>query len=71
LILSELSKSFRLEEATLHLSVLELADEVFITSSIRDIQSVAAIDRWQYSAPGETTKQLQDAFAKVSERGFE
>lgn len=71
LILSELSKSFRLEEATLYLSDLELADEVFITSSIRDIQSVAAIDRWQYSAPGETTQQLQDAFAKVSERGFE
>jgi branched-chain amino acid aminotransferase len=46
--------------------VLGSADEVFITSSTRDVQAVHAVDRRTYSAPGPVTARAIEEFAARS-----
>lgn len=58
-------------EVELPISVLDEADELFLTSSIRDVQGVAAIvgswhARQLLSAPGPVTREVAAAFAKHS-----
>ena len=58
-------------EVELPISVLDDADEVFLTSSIRDVQSVAAIvglrqARNLPAAPGPVTREAAALFAKYS-----
>lgn len=51
-------------EADLPLSVLEEADEVFLTSTTRDVQGVHAVDGRELPAPGKRTTQIAEEFAR-------
>ena len=58
-------------EAELSIDVLEQADEVFLTSTTRDVQAVSAVVgndgvRTFGSAPGSVTRQIAATFARRS-----
>jgi branched-chain amino acid aminotransferase len=53
-------------ELDLPLSSLQEADEIFLTSSTRDVQAVGSVDGRMLSAPGPVTKQVADLFAERS-----
>ena len=53
-------------EEALPFSILETADEAFLTSSTRDVQPIHAIDGRGLSAPGPLTERLQEAFTRGS-----
>jgi branched-chain amino acid aminotransferase len=53
-------------EADLATTVLATAEEVFITSSTRDIQAVHSVDDRSYPAPGPITTQARKTFAERS-----
>lgn len=55
-----------IREATLALSVLDTADEVFITSSTRDVQAVHAVGDRELAAPGPLTARAAQAFADAA-----
>lgn len=55
-------KWFDVVEATLPMSVLQTADEVFITSSTRDVSPVAHIDGRDVPAPGPITQRIAREF---------
>jgi branched-chain amino acid aminotransferase len=50
----------------LPMSILEQADEVFITSSTKDVMGVAAIDDQLFPAPGPVTARVVEIFARMS-----
>ena len=52
------------EETDLPLDVLERADEVFLTSTTRDVQAVHAVDERQLAAPGPVTARIAGEFAR-------
>ncbi|MCF2529000.1 aminotransferase class IV [Yinghuangia soli] len=54
------------EEADLPMSVLAEADEVFLTSSLRDVQAVHQVDDRDLPAPGPLTRAAAEAFAARS-----
>ncbi len=54
------------EEVELPESVLDQADEVFITSSTRDVQPVHAVDSRTYAVPGPETDLVAGTFARRS-----
>jgi len=54
-----------LEEA-LPFTVLETAEEAFLTSSTRDVQPIHAVDGRELTAPGPVTARVQEAFAQGS-----
>ena len=54
------------EEAELLPTVLDEADEVFITSSTRDVQAVNAVDARTYVSPGPVTARVAETFARRS-----
>ncbi|TWE12913.1 aminotransferase class IV [Rudaeicoccus suwonensis] len=58
-----------IREQTLPLDVLRSADEVFITSSTRDVQPVHAVDDRVLPAPGPLTTAAADVFAKAAAAG--
>lgn len=51
-------------EKAMPLSILQAADEVFITSSTRDVQAVARVDDRELPAPGPVTTSTARAFAE-------
>ncbi|WP_406280213.1 aminotransferase class IV [Embleya sp. NBC_00896] len=51
------------EEVDLPLSVLAEADEVFLTSSLRDVQGVHLVDDRALVAPGPVTRKAMETFA--------
>ncbi|WP_327065738.1 aminotransferase class IV [Kitasatospora sp. NBC_01302] len=51
------------EEADLPYQVLREAEEVFLTSTLRDVQAVARVDDHQLPAPGPVTARAMAAFA--------
>jgi branched-chain amino acid aminotransferase len=53
-------------EQTLPMSVLRTADEVFITSSTRDVHPVDGIDDRELVAPGPVTAEVQRCFAQCA-----
>ncbi|PWJ24948.1 branched-chain amino acid aminotransferase [Branchiibius hedensis] len=53
-------------ERDLPIDVLDTCEEVFLTSTTRDIQPVHAVGERRIAAPGPVTTQLQAAFAEVS-----
>lgn len=55
-------------EETLPLEILETADEVFITSSTRDVQAVDRVDGRTLDALGPITRAVAEAFAEHAER---
>lgn len=71
IILEKLSHSFEVREADLSVSDIEAADEIFITSAIRDIQPVECVDSWHYMAPGKITSQLQEIYREYAEGGYQ
>ncbi|WP_436770642.1 aminotransferase class IV [Yinghuangia sp. YIM S09857] len=54
------------EEADLPYAVLAEADEVFVTSSLRDVQPVHRVDARDLAAPGPLTRAAAEAFAARS-----
>jgi branched-chain amino acid aminotransferase len=48
------------------IGILGEADEVFITSSTRDVQPVHRVDAWSLAAPGPVTAQVMAEFAQRS-----
>lgn len=55
-------------EEDLPLSALEKADEVFLTSSTRDVQGQHRVDARTFQAPGPVTAQVAQAFAELVAR---
>lgn len=53
-------------EEALPMSVLETAEEVFLTGTTRDVHPVHRVDERELEAPGPMTTQVQAAFAKRS-----
>jgi branched-chain amino acid aminotransferase len=53
-------------EQTLPLSVLQTADEVFITSSTKDVLPVSGVDDRDLPAPGPVTRRAAEIFARLS-----
>ena len=53
-------------EAELPAGVLDEVDEVFITSSTRDVQAVSNVDGRTYAAPGPVTAAAAELFATRS-----
>lgn len=53
-------------EEALPFTVLETAEEAFLTSSTRDVQPIHAIDGRELDAPGPITTRVREAFAKAS-----
>ncbi|NHN56945.1 4-amino-4-deoxychorismate lyase [Calidifontibacter sp. DB0510] len=49
-------------EATMPLEVLQSCDEVFITSSTRDVQAVSRVDDREVPAPGPLTRRMAEVF---------
>lgn len=62
---------FDVEERTLPLSVLDTAEEVFITSSTRDVHPVDRIDTRTLTAPGPVTASLVAQFRERSQADFD
>ena len=52
-------------ECDLDMSVLAQAQEVFITSSTRDVHPVTTLDERQWAEPGSVTRQFQQAFSAL------
>lgn len=55
-----------IEEAPMELDVLATADEVFLTSSTRDVQGLHRVDDRPLDAPGPVTSAIADAFAALA-----
>jgi branched-chain amino acid aminotransferase len=53
---------FEVEEVDMSMSILNEADEAFLTSSTRDIQPISKIDDRELKAPGPISIKLRDAF---------
>jgi branched-chain amino acid aminotransferase len=56
------------EEADLPMAVLLDSDEIFLTSTLRDVQGVRRVDDRELAAPGPVTK---DVMAVFTERAAE
>jgi branched-chain amino acid aminotransferase len=52
-------------EETLPLQALETADEVFITSSTKDVLPIHATGTREVAAPGPVTREIASIFARV------
>lgn len=54
--------SIPVREVTLPLDILTTADEVFITSTTRDVQAISRVDQRNLTAPGPVTAAVAQAF---------
>lgn len=61
-------EGIEVREETLPVSVLEQADEVFITSSVKDVLPVSAVDGRALATPGPVTAAVQDVWSAHEER---
>ena len=66
LVLEALDVDVTIREADLPLDVLTTADEVFLTSSTRDVQGQHRIDDRTLPAPGPVTSAVATAFARLA-----
>lgn len=71
IILREFVDFLDVSERNLTLTDIEHADEILITSAIRDVQPVQSVDSWQYKAPGKVTLILQGLYREFAEGGFQ
>lgn len=71
IILREFVDFLDVSERNLTLTDIEHADEILITSAIRDVQPVQSVDSWQYKAPGKVTSILQGLYREFAEGGFQ
>lgn len=53
------------------IGVVETADEVFLTSTTRDVQPVSRWNQRQLAAPGPVTRQVQEAWRRGEAAGLE
>ena len=60
------AEGLAVREQTLPLSVLQTADEVFITSSTKDVLAVSGVDDRDLPAPGPVTRRAAEIFARLS-----
>ncbi len=58
-------------DVALPLDVLERADEVFLTSSIKDVFPVSAVDGRALPAPGKVTTRVADVWSTHAEKGVD
>lgn len=58
-------------QGALPIDVLARADEVFITSTTKDILPVHAVDDRELTVPGPVTARLQDIFRRAAEQGLD
>lgn len=65
LVLEALDVDVAVREADLPMEVLTDADEVFLTSSTRDVQGQHRVDDRTLPAPGPVTSAVADAFARL------
>lgn len=56
---------FGAREQTMPIDVLTTADEVFLTSSTRDVHPVVRLDDREWSTPGPVSRELQEAFTRL------
>lgn len=56
-------------EEPMGLDVLQRADEVFLTSSIKDVFPVSSVDGRELPAPGPVTAAIADVWARHAEKG--
>jgi branched-chain amino acid aminotransferase len=56
---------FGAREQTMPIEVLTTADEVFLTSSTRDVHPVVRLDDREWSTPGPVSRELQEAFTRL------
>jgi branched-chain amino acid aminotransferase len=59
------------EERVLPMEILETADEVFITSSTRNVHPVTRCDEREWVHGGEVSTALADTFAVQEKRGID
>lgn len=64
-------EGLEVREETLPLDVLGRADEVFLTSSIKDVFPVSAVDGRALPTPGPVTAQVADVWARHAEKGMD
>jgi branched-chain amino acid aminotransferase len=55
----------------LPMSILEHADEVFITSSTKDVLAIHAVDDRPIAAPGPVTTRAAEIFARLSSQNVD
>jgi branched-chain amino acid aminotransferase len=60
-----------LVEEAMPLDVLQRADEVFLTSSIKDVFPVSAVDGRALPAPGPVTGRVADVWARHADKGMD
>jgi branched-chain amino acid aminotransferase len=58
-------------EEAMPLDVLQRADEVFLTSSIKDVFPVSAVDGRPLPAPGPVTGRVADVWARHADKGMD
>lgn len=58
-------------EEALPLDVLERAEEVFLTSSIKDVFPVSAVDGRALEAPGPVTARVREVWDRYAEKGLD
>jgi branched-chain amino acid aminotransferase len=58
-------------EMALPLDVLTRADEVFLTSSIKDVFPVSAVDGRVFASPGPVTRRAREVWARHAARGID
>ena len=58
-------------EEALPLDVLTRADEVFLTSSIKDVLPVSAVDDRVFASPGPVTSRAREVWARYSGQGID
>ena len=66
LVLDALDVDVTIREADLSMDVLTEADEIFLTSSTRDVQGQHRIDDRVLQAPGPHTTTIAEAFARLA-----
>ena len=66
LVLEALDLDVEVREQELPMDALRTADEVFLTSSTRDVQAQHRVDERQLTAPGPVTTAVAEAFARLA-----
>ena len=62
---------YTLEEQDLTPADLDSAEEVFISSTTREVAGVGSIDpNWKFPAPGKITRELATAFQNLRQSSF-
>jgi len=64
-------EDLEVREEALPLDVLERADEVFLTSSIKDVYPVSGVDGRSLAVPGPVTARVREAWDRHVEKGMD